>query len=267
VATAAGPVLLLAGKDEAPSVEERAVQAAAALNRVADAASQGRSVAVEARNPPALGVAGGEMIARVSAADASAYGSAAPTVAAHWAALIGDYLAMFARGERPTRLFATTGRARALLDLQSEVGFRPGTGVSANRMAQLSAESQQKLREMALLLSAPSPGQAGAAVEGVWEGELRDSDGVVKAVVVEMRLAGGRLAGTLAMGRKVSLKLPLQNLSVDGGTLRFTLQRGGTVHAFAGPVSAGEVSGPLHEGSLTGPAVGRLSLRYVRAPG
>lgn len=267
VSMAAAPALLLAAKDEAPSLEERAVQAAAILNRLADAASQGRPAAVEARNPPALAVAGGEVIARVTADDASAYGSVAPTVAAHWAALVGDYLAMFARGERPTRLFSTTGRARALLDLQSEVGFRPGAGVTASRMAQLSGESQQKLREMALQLAAPDQGQTGAAVEGVWEGELRDSDGVTKAVVVELRLAGGRLAGTLALGRKVSLKLPLQDLTVQGGTLRFTVRRGGTVHAFEAPISAGEVSGPLHEGSFGGPAVGRLTLRYARAPG
>jgi IPT/TIG domain/Inner membrane component of T3SS, cytoplasmic domain len=267
VSMAAAPTLVFAAKDEASSVEERAVQAAAVLNRLADAASQGRPAAVEARNPPALAVSGGEVIARVTEAEASTYGSAAPTVAAHWAALIGDYLAMFVRGERPTRLFSTTGRARALLDLQSEVGFRPGAGVTASRMAQLSAESQQKLREMSLQLSPPAQGQSGAAVEGVWEGELRDSDGTTKAVVVEIRFAGGRLSGTLALGRKVALRVPLQDLAVQGGTLRFTVRRSGTVHAFESPISAGEVSGPLHEGSIGGPAVGRLTLRYARAPG
>jgi hypothetical protein len=266
VNNASGPVLLLAGKDDAASVEERAMKAAVALNAVADAASQGRPGAVEARNPPALAVAGGSVVLRVTAEDAAAYAASAEAVAAHWAALVGDYLAMFARGERPTRLFAVSGRARTLLDLQTETGFRPGAGIAALRITQLSPELQQKLRDMALLLTAPAQGQAGVAVEGIWEGELQDSDGVLKAVTVELRLVGGRLAGTLALGRKVAMKVPLQDLVVERGSLRFAVRRGGTVHAFAGPVAAGEVSGPLHEGSLSGPAVGRLSLRYVRPP-
>jgi len=267
VATAAGPVLLLAVKDDAASVEERAVKAAAALNALADAASSGRAADVEARNPPSLAVVGGDVVARATGEDAAAYSASAATLAAHWAALVGDYLAMFGRGERPTRLFATTARARALLELQSEVGFRPGTGVVAVRMARLSPEAQQKLKDLALLLTAPAQGQANAAVEGIWEGQLQDGDGTLKAVVVEMRLSGGRLSGTLALGSKVALKIPLQEIVVQGGSLTFSVRRGGTVHAFAGALGTGEVSGPIHEGSLKGPAVGRLSLRYTRPPG
>ena len=220
---------------------------------------------------------GGETILRVTPADAAAYANppgvagkgSAPTpaaLAAHWAALVGDTVAMFARGERPTRLFATTGRARALLDVQAELGFRPGSGVAALRMAQLSAEAQQKLRELALLPGAPVQGLAGAAVEGRWEGELVDADGVTKAVVVELRLKGSALSGTLALGRKVALQIPLVDVVVQGGSLRFNLRRAGSVHAFEGAIGAGEVAGPLHEGSLQGKTVGRLSLRYVRPP-
>ena len=275
VATVAGPMLLLASKDDAPSVEERALKASSALSALADAAGAGRPAAVEARNPPALAVVGGETILRVTPADAAAYANppgvsakgSAPTpaaLAAHWAALIGDTVAMFARGERPTRLFATTGRARALLDVQAELGFRPGSGVAAVRMAQLSAEAQQKLRELALLPGAPVQGLAGAAVEGRWEGELVDADGVTKAVVVELRLKGSTLSGTLALGRKVALQIPLVDVVVQGGSLRFNLRRAGSVHAFEGAIGAGEVAGPLHEGSLQGKTVGRLTLRYVR---
>jgi hypothetical protein len=266
VATAAGPVLLFAAKDDAPSVAERAVKAAAALNALAEATGLGRPADVEARQPPALAVVGGAVVARATAEDAAAYAASPASVAAHWAALVGDYLAMFGRGERPTRLFATTARARALLELQSEVGFRPGAGVTALRMARLSPESQQKLKDMALLLAAPAQGQAEAAVEGVWEGQLQDADGVVKAVVVEMHLAGNRIAGTLAIGSKVAVKIPLQEVAVKGESLTFSVRRGGFVHVFAGTLSTGEVSGPVHEGSLSGPAVGRLSLRYARPP-
>jgi hypothetical protein len=154
-----------------------------------------------------------------------------------------------------------------LLDLQSEVGFRAGTGVVASRMAQLSPEAQQKLRDMALQLAPPAQGQAGVAVEGVWEGELRDSDGVVKAVTVELRLAAGRLSGTLLLGRKITVRIPLQDIVVQGGNLRFAVHRSGSVHVFEGPVASGEVSGPLYDGSVKGPAVGRLTLKYVRPPG
>ena len=166
----------------------------------------------------------------------------------------------------PTRLFVTTGRARVLLDVQAELGFRPGSGVAAIRMANLSSEAQQKLRDMALLPGAPAQGQAGAAVEGRWEGELQDSDGVTKAVVVELRLKGSALSGTLALGRKVTLQIPLTDVAVQGANLRFSLRRAGAVHVFEGAIGAGEVAGPLHEGTLQGRAVGRLSLKYVRAP-
>jgi hypothetical protein len=275
VSTVAGPMLLVASKDDAPSVEERAAKAALTLGALADTASAGRPAAVEARNPPALAVVGGDVVLRVTPEDAAAYANppgvtgkaTAPTPAAlatHWAALVGDALAMFARGERPTRLFATTGRARALLDLQAEVGFRPGAGVPAQRMAQLSSDTQQKLRDLALLPGAPAAGLAAVAVEGHWEGELADSDGVTKAVVVELRLAGKGLAGTLAFGRKVAVQIPLGDVVVQGSTLRFNLRRAGSVHAFEGTIGAGEVSGPLHEGTLQGRAVGRLNLRYVR---
>lgn len=275
VATVAGPLLLLASKDDAPSVEERALKAASALDTLADAASAGRPAALEARSPPALAAVGGDTILRVTPADAAAYANppgvagkgSAPTpaaLAAHWAALVGDTLAMFAQGERPTRLFAITGRARALLDVQAELGFRPGSGVAALRMAQLSAEAQQKLRELALLPGAPVQGLAGVAVEGRWEGELVDSDGVTKAVVVELRLKGTTLSGTLALGRKVALQIPLVDVVVQGGTLRFNLRRAGALHAFEGTIGAGEVAGPLHEGTLQGRTVGRLTLRYVR---
>ncbi|HEY5907701.1 MAG TPA: IPT/TIG domain-containing protein, partial [Vicinamibacteria bacterium] len=267
VAIVAGPVLLLAAKDDTASVEERALRVAAALNALADAASQGRPAAVELRNPAALASVGGAVIARVTVEDAAAYASAPQAVATHWAALVGDYLGMFGRGERPTRLFTTTGRARALLDLQSEVNFRPGVGVAATRMAQLSDESHQKLKDLALQLTPPAQGQAASAVEGVWEGEMRDADGVVKAVSVEIRLAGDRLAGTLILGTKVAMRVPLQDLNVQGGNLRFNVRRSGKVLAFESPVSSGEVAGPLHDGSLTGPAVGRLTLRYARPPG
>jgi hypothetical protein len=218
------------------------------------------------REPSALASVGGAVIARVTAEDAAAYASPPQAVAAHWAALVGDYLAMFARGERPTRLFATTGRARSLLDLQSEVAFRPGVGVAATRMAQLSEESHQKLKELALQLAPPAQGQSASAVEGVWEGEMRDADGVVKVVTVEIRLVGGRLSGTLILGTKVAMKVPLLDLTVQDGNLRFTMRRAGKVLAFEGPVASGEVAGPLHEGSLSGPAVGRLTLRYARPP-
>ena len=193
------------------------MKASAALNSLADAASLGRAADVEARNPPSLATVGGAVIVRVTSEDAAAYSASAATVAAHWAALVGDYLAMFGRGERPTRTFATTARARALLDLQSEVGFRPGTGVAAMRMAQLSPESQQKLKDLALLLAPPAQGQEAAAVEGVWEGQIRDGDGMVKAVMVEIRLTGDRLAGTMVLGSKVAVKIPLQDVTVQGG--------------------------------------------------
>ena len=124
VSTVAGPMLLVASKDDAPSVEERAAKAALTLGALADTASAGRPAAVEARNPPALAVVGGDVVLRVTPEDAAAYANppgvtgkaTAPTpaaLAAHWAALVGDALAMFApRRETDAPLRHHRARAR-----------------------------------------------------------------------------------------------------------------------------------------------------------
>jgi hypothetical protein len=169
-------VLLLAAKDDAPSVEERAMKAAAALNAVADAASQGGRARSRRAIPPRWPWRGQRGRPRHRRGRGGVLEHAGG-VAAHWAALVGDYLAMFARGERPTRLFAVSGRARTLLDLQTETGFRPGAGVAALRMTQLSVETSRSCATWPSLLAAPAQGQAGVAVEGSGRASCRTATG------------------------------------------------------------------------------------------
>jgi len=281
VATAFGPMLLLTGKDEAPSVGERAFKTAALLNAVAERLRNGRPAEIEARaNPPGISLAGtSDVIVRVTSDDASGYANApgldrrgpAPTpatLAAHWAALVSDFLAIFVQSQRPVRLFETSAHARALLDLQTDVGFRPGAPVTTTRVAQLSPATATKLRDLALVVVPASTGAGGAAVEGRWEGELVEPSGTAKPVVVEIRSRDGRLSGSLSTGaRRVSMAIPLQDVAVQQGTLHFKIRTGSDVRVFSGKVSGNTIDGELHAGAPDGPPAGRLTLRFAPISG
>jgi hypothetical protein len=281
VSTAVGPLLLLSGKDDAPTVGERAFKAATLLNAVAERLRNGRPAEIEARtNPPAITLAGtSDVLLRATADDASGYASApgvdrrgpAPSPAAlasHWAALVSDFLAIFVQSQRPVRLFETSAHARALLDLQTDVGFRPGGAVATVRVAQISPATASKLRELALVVTPAAAGGGSAAVEGRWEGELVEPDGTAKPVVVELRTQEGRLTGSLSTGRRrVSMALPLQDLAVQQGTLRFKVRTGSQVRVFSGKLAGNTIEGELREGSADGAAAGRLTLRFAPVSG
>jgi hypothetical protein len=177
-------------------------------------------------------------------------------------------VALFAEGQRPTRLFALSARARAFLDLQAELGFRPGSPLPAERLARLSPETASKLREMALFVGSPGQGFVAAVVEGRWEGELTEADGVSRPVVVELRTSGGRPTGTMSTaGGTVSMAMPLQDVVVQPRSIRFGLRKGGSLRVFMGALDGSSISGEIHDGSAEGPAIGRLALQFVRGPG
>src|SRR6185295_13151252 len=148
------------------STAERAMRVAAALNAVAEQAAS-VPVKLEAHDKPAPAVAvSGSATALVTATseDAAAYEVrlSPKALAAFWAALLQDQLALFAMRERPIRLIQMTSRGRALTEIYAEAVRRsgPGTGVSWNIVSPLSSTRAKDLRDLALL--PPSEGQAGA---------------------------------------------------------------------------------------------------------
>src|SRR5260221_557561 len=141
VATDMGPLFLLASPAGAPSVIERAVRYAAALNAAFDRALSG-PVVLEARAQPAagIGIAGApDLVATVTPEDVAAYGAtgnpvAPAALAGHWAALVNDYLAVFVTGEKPYRVLAMSPLGRSLVDLRAALAARPGAPISSERV-------------------------------------------------------------------------------------------------------------------------------------
>jgi IPT/TIG domain/FHA domain len=264
-----GPILLLSSKDEAKSVQERAVSVAGALNEAFGASVPGFEARVEG-----VGVAGRpEALFKATADDAAGYEGPAgvsvrnprPTpasLASHWAALLSDYAALFLHGERPVRMLAASPRGRAFVDLQSELGWRPGATVTPGRAGALSPALLGRLREMAFGLGRESATTVGAALEGTWEGELADADGTQKPITVRLRQAGGRLAGTLLTGGRVSLEQPLQTVTAQAGTVTFSVRSGAAMRFFVGRLDASGITGGVHTGTPTGPAAGTFALKY-----
>lgn len=276
VSTEVGPLLLLASPDGAASTAERAVKVAQALNAVADAQRAGKAVALEAVDQPFPGVSlsgGSTPLVRATADDAAAY-AVLPgektkagalnlrSLAAFWAALANDYLSLFVQNQRPMRLLALTPRARALADLRSALVWQPGVGIPNEKIGTLSADLSRRLREMALLVPEEGQGQAASAVEGTWEGDVQEEAGQ-KAIVVRFRVVGTRLTGSVTTrARGVAMDVPLKDVAVDKGVLRFTLPGGAATRHYVGKIEGATISGSLHT-TPAGPSVGTFRLKYV----
>ncbi len=116
---------------------------------------------------------------------------------------------------------------------------------------------------MAFGLGKESAATAGAALEGTWEGELSDADGSRKPITVKIRQAGGKLAGTLLTGGRVSLELPLQAVSTQASTVTFSVRSGAAVRFFVGKLDASGITGDVHTGTAAGPKAGSFTLKYA----
>jgi len=270
VSTQLGPLILLASKGDAKSVQDRAVAVAAALN----AAFDSNPSAFEARGESVGALGRPEVSLKATAEDAAAYASppgvsvrnqepAPAALAAHWAALLSDYAALFVQGQRPVRMLAASPRGHAFVDLQSELGWRPGATVTPGRAGALSPALLDRLREMAFGLGKESAATAGAALEGTWEGELADADGSRKPITVKIRQAGGKLTGTLLTGGRVSLELPLQTVTTQASTVTFSVRSGAAVRFFVGRLDASGITGDVHTGTAAGPKSGAFTLKYA----
>jgi len=273
VATELGPVLLLSGSGDAPTTAERASRAAAALNAMTQQAAN-TAITLEGREKPATGLAivgTPDLLVAATPEDAAAYaeigGVRRPTpraLADYWAALLQDYVALFVRGERPTRLLQLSSRGKTLLDIYGETLRRAGrgSGVPLSIVNPLTSSLAKSLRDMALIVPADGQAVAAAAMEGHWEGTMDDGGGE-KDILVRLSLQGGRLVGGLTTrAGGLGIEVPLRDVSFDRGTLRFVLVAGNVPRHFEGTVQDDAITGTvrLEAGSKDS---GRFALRYV----
>lgn len=270
VASDIGPVLVLGGPGDAPSVAERGVRTAAALNALADEA-QKKPVSLEAR-AGALAVVGGAVLATVTPEDVAAYEGLSPPakgrrltaapIAALWAALVQDQLDMFVRRQRPTHLVQVTPRGRALMQLYSEALRRAGVGggVPLSVVSPLNASLARDLRDMALLVPAEGEVSAVAVMEGRWQGTMWEEGSGEKPIVVHLKAQGPKLVGSLtATAGGISGDIPLQEASFEKGVLRFVVNVHGARQEFEGRVEGEKVTGSITRAGASG-AVGRFTL-------
>jgi hypothetical protein len=276
VSTLLGPVLLLSDRETAPSVGERAVRVAAALNAAFDAAAS-RPVTLETRDsPPSVAVAGGGIIVTATPDDATGY-SRGPdpgmkgqrttprALAGFWAALLQDQLTLFVQHQRPSRVLELSPRGKALVDLYAEAERRVGAanGVPASLLNPPSAVQTRAFRDMALMLPA-GPSAAAAAVTGRWEGMMEETGSGERPIKLRLRLEGARLAGSLTtQAGAVAMEVPLESVTYEKGVLSFVLAGGGSPRLFRGTLQGSTISGTMHRSASDKATIGRFSLRYA----
>jgi hypothetical protein len=276
VSSRLGPVLLLSDRENAPSVGERAVRVAAALNAAFDAAAS-RPVTIEARDtPPSVAVAGGSVLVTATPDDAAGYGRGPDTamkgqrttpraLAGFWAALLQDQLALFVQHQRPSRLLELSPRGKALVDLYAEAERRMGaaSGVPAALVDPPSAPQARAFRDMALMLPS-GPSSAAAVVTGRWEGTMEETGSGERPIKVSLRMDGTRLAGSLGTrAGAVGMEVPLQSVTYEKGVLSFVFVSGGAPRLFRGTLQGSTVSGTMHRSATDKEAIGHFSLRYA----
>ena len=269
VATELGPVMLLGGPGDAPSVVERGVKTAEALNALMGDALK-TPVSLEVRSG-AVAVVGGAVLAAVTPEDVAAYEAvatargrrlSAATVAGLWASLVQDQLDLFARRQRPSRLVQVTARGRAMMQLYSEALRRAGVGggVPLSVVSPLNASLARDLRDMALQVPAEGEASSAAVMQGRWLGTMWEEGSGEKAIVVRLFAEGPRLTGSLtATSGGVSGDVPLQSASFDKGVLRFVVNVHGAQQQFEGRVEGEKVTGSITHAGGSG-AVGRFTL-------
>jgi hypothetical protein len=276
VSTDLGPVLLLGGKDAAPSTAERALGVATALNAlVAEAPTKAPVFELRRDGAPAVGVQGSAAaLVTATAGDAAAYdrpwegqrgqrGTSPRLVAQHWTALLQDYFTLFLLRQRPVKSLELSPRGNVFTSLYAETLRTPGagSGVPTRLVVPPSATLAKGLRELALLLPRGAA-RAGSALEGLWEGSLLEGS-ATRGIKVRLRYEGSRLAGSLSTrAGRVEMNTPLKSVSFERGDLRFTVDIAGAVHAFKGTFQGEVITGSVQKGSLRS-ATGTFTLKLV----
>jgi hypothetical protein len=275
ISSEAGPFLLLTSADGAGSVPERAVQVANALNALFRTDAAPATIEVRSGDPPAVAVAGRpQPLVRATPEDAGGYAQpwntfmkgqrvGSGTLAAHWAAMLNDYLTLFMRHERPTHVVEVSSRGKVMLELHAEGERRLGRGggVPAGLLMPPGPVLAASLRELALTV--PTRGQSvpGAALVGRWSGTMEETTGGPRTFQLRLRLDGTELAGSVSTtSGKIVMDVPLKAVKYDKGVLSFEVG-GGALKRFRGSVSGSSVSGTVSDGANK--PIGNFTLQYV----
>lgn len=262
-----GPFLRLSGKADASSAAERGARVATALNGLLEKASRGPA-SVEYREKPEPAVVAGSdapvVVATLS--DGAAYeGRPSPrALARFWAALLQDYVALFAQRTRPFRVLEMSPRGQALLDLFVAAERRgAGAGIPASLLESLPPNQFRALAEMAMSVpGGDAQASSGAAVAGRWDGTFEETGNAPRAIQVRVQTRGAQLSGTLTMrSGGISGELPLEDASYRDGAVNFTINFGARALRFSGKIDGRAVAGVVE--SKDGKPAGRFSLRWV----
>ena len=271
VASEAGPLFLLSVPDGAASTAQRAMNVANALSPLF---REGAPPAVIEVRGEAVAVAGqAEVLVRATAEDAAGYSQPWNTVmkgqratgaslAAHWAALLQDYVTLFQQHQRPTRMVEVTPRGRVLLDLQSEGERRTGAGggVPAGFLSPPASTLAAALRELALAVPGRGQAIAGAALVGRWTGTMEETGIALRPLKLTLRLDGTKLAGAVSStAGQVTMEIPIQAVSYEKGLLSFDVA-GGPLRHFRGTPSGSTIAGSIFD--KANKEIGRFSLKY-----
>jgi hypothetical protein len=271
VSTALGPVLLLSGRDDAPSPAERAARVAAALN----AAFAGRA-ALELRESPPAVVAGNGVIVAATAADAAAHapplapafsrGASPRALAAHWTAVLQDMQALFVDRQRPVRVVQSSPRGKVLLELYAE-GERlggPGAGVPTRLVEPLPTAVAQAFREMTLGVPVQAQATAAAAVTGTWRGVMEEDGVGQRPMQLRLEADGPRLAGAMtSRSGKLGMDIPVHDVAYDKGVLTFRTTSGSAARRYRATLQGATLAGTIHTADAKAAAIGRFTLRYT----
>jgi hypothetical protein len=274
VSTALGPVLVLSGREDAPSVAERAARAAAALN--AAFASKTPLEMRESPTPAIVARGRGDVVVSATAADAAAYapplapaGAGRPSpraLAAHWTAMLQDMQALFVERRRPVRVVQSSPRGKVLLDLYAE-GERlggPGGGVPTRLIEPLPFAVGRAFREMALAVPAQGQATAAAAVTGTWRGTLQEEGVGERPMQLRVHMEGSRLAGAMtSRSGALGMEIPVLDLAYDRGVLSFRTTSGAAARRYRATLEGATLAGTIHAADATAPVVGRFTLRYT----
>jgi hypothetical protein len=276
LSTDIAPLLVLSGKGEAASTVARAVAVADALNTLVDAQLDGKAAAVEMRDKPApcVAVTGApSCLITPTSEDVAAYdetwGSekgarANPrSLAAHWTALLQDYMLLFVAKQRPYRMLEASPRGKVLLEIYGEAtrAVGPGNGVPLSMVCPLPTRWATVTRDMALVLPGENQVRA-AAIEGLWTGKVQDG-GTERPISVRIRLDKGKPQGSLSTSQgTLTMDTPLSDISYERGTVQFTARLSGRSVAFQGSLQQGLMTGTLQYADSKQSA-GQFTLSFV----
>lgn len=276
VSTEIGPILLLSGSGGASSsAAERAAKVTAVLNDLTEVEAKPLALELRESPEPAVALAGAaNVLVTATSDDVAAYLEGAGKgrrlttrdLAAYWTALLQDYLALFVRRERPTRVVQLSARGQVLMDIYSEARRRSGphAGVPTSLLSALDPDRARRLREMALLIASGEPPNTAAAVAGRWDGTIEETEKGRRLVQVRLYVEGKRLGGSMTLtSGKVTVNTPLRDVAYERGAVSFVLEVGTAPLRFSANVGEDSMAGLIRKARGDNEAVGFFSLRYV----